>query len=73
MNSTWIDGEGNAQFRQTKYHWYHDKREDYESAVEHLRAAKEKRAAAVSALAVHGLMIGAMDREQRFRLNSSSF
>jgi N-acetylglucosaminyldiphosphoundecaprenol N-acetyl-beta-D-mannosaminyltransferase len=43
---------------------------DYESAVDTIiRAAKEKRAAAVSALAVHGLMIGAMDREQRFRLN----
>jgi N-acetylglucosaminyldiphosphoundecaprenol N-acetyl-beta-D-mannosaminyltransferase len=43
---------------------------DYEGAVDVIiRAAKEKRAAAVSALAVHGLMTGALDREQRFRLN----
>ena len=43
---------------------------DYESAVDIIfRAAKEKRPAAVSALAVHGLMTGALDREQRFRLN----
>jgi N-acetylglucosaminyldiphosphoundecaprenol N-acetyl-beta-D-mannosaminyltransferase len=43
---------------------------DYEAAVDIIfRAAKEKRSAAVSALAVHGLMTGALDREQRFRLN----
>jgi len=43
---------------------------DYEGAVDIImRAAKAKRAAAVSALAVHGLMIGARDPEQRFRLN----
>ena len=43
---------------------------DYEGAVEIIiRAAREKKQAAVSALAVHGLMTGALDREQRFRLN----
>jgi len=43
---------------------------DYEGAVDIIiRAAKENRAAAVSALAVHGLMVGARDQEQRFRLN----
>jgi N-acetylglucosaminyldiphosphoundecaprenol N-acetyl-beta-D-mannosaminyltransferase len=43
---------------------------DYEEAVEIIvRAAKERKPAAVSALAVHGLMTGTLDREQRFRLN----
>ena len=43
---------------------------DYEAATEFvLRAAREKRAAAVSAVAVHGLMTGVLDREQKFRLN----
>ena len=43
---------------------------DYERAVQVvLDAAREKRAAAVSALAVHGVMMGVLDREQRFRLN----
>jgi N-acetylglucosaminyldiphosphoundecaprenol N-acetyl-beta-D-mannosaminyltransferase len=43
---------------------------DYEHAVHViLQAAREKRAAAVSALAVHGLMTGVLDREQKFRLN----
>ena len=43
---------------------------DYEAAVGLiLRAARERRPAAISALAVHGLMTGVMDREQRFRLN----
>jgi N-acetylglucosaminyldiphosphoundecaprenol N-acetyl-beta-D-mannosaminyltransferase len=43
---------------------------DYEGAVDIVvRAAKEKKPAAVSALAVHGLMTGVLDREQRFRLN----
>src|SRR5882672_11867345 len=43
---------------------------DYESAVDFVfRAAREHRSAIVSALAVHGLMTGALDREQRFRLN----
>ena len=43
---------------------------DYEAAIDFvLRAAREKRAAAISALAVHGLMTGALDREQKFRLN----
>ena len=43
---------------------------DYEHAVEViLKAAREKRGAAVSALAVHGLMTGVLDREQKFRLN----
>jgi exopolysaccharide biosynthesis WecB/TagA/CpsF family protein len=43
---------------------------DYEAAVEFvLRAAHQKRGAAVSALAVHGLMTGVLDREQKYRLN----
>jgi exopolysaccharide biosynthesis WecB/TagA/CpsF family protein len=43
---------------------------DYEAAVEFvIWAAQEKRAAAISALAVHGLMSGVLDGEQRFRLN----
>jgi len=43
---------------------------DYDHAVETiLDAARERRCAAVSALAVHGLMTGVLDREQKFRLN----
>ena len=43
---------------------------DYESAVDQVvQAAKGKRPFAVTALAVHGVMTGAMDPEQRFRLN----
>ncbi len=43
---------------------------DYESAVDQIvDAAKSKRPFAVTALAVHGVMTGAMDPEQRFRLN----
>jgi N-acetylglucosaminyldiphosphoundecaprenol N-acetyl-beta-D-mannosaminyltransferase len=43
---------------------------DYEAAVEFvIRTAEEKRGAAISALAVHGLMMGVLDREQKFRLN----
>jgi len=43
---------------------------DYEAAVEFvIRAAKERRGAAISALAVHGLMTGVSDREQKYRLN----
>ena len=43
---------------------------DYESAVEQtVEAARSKRAFSVAALAVHGVMTGAMDSEQRFRLN----
>ena len=43
---------------------------DYESAVEQIvEAAKAKRPYAVTALAVHGVMTGALDPEQRFRLN----
>ena len=46
---------------------------DYEGAVEHIiSAAKEGRSAAVSALAVHGLMTGVLDREQKYRLNHLS-
>jgi N-acetylglucosaminyldiphosphoundecaprenol N-acetyl-beta-D-mannosaminyltransferase len=46
---------------------------DYEGAEEAIiRAAREKRAMSVSALAVHGLMTGALDREQKFRLNQFS-
>jgi exopolysaccharide biosynthesis WecB/TagA/CpsF family protein len=43
---------------------------DYESAVDQIvKAAEDKRGFAVTALAVHGVMTGAMDSEQRFRLN----
>jgi N-acetylglucosaminyldiphosphoundecaprenol N-acetyl-beta-D-mannosaminyltransferase len=43
---------------------------DYEAAVDIIfRAANERKGVAVSALAVHGLMTGALDREQKFRLN----
>ena len=43
---------------------------DYESAVEKIiSAAHEKRPFAVSALAVHGVMTGALDMIHRFRLN----
>lgn len=43
---------------------------DYEAAVDFvLRAAQEKRGAAISALAVHGVMTGVLDREHKFRLN----
>ncbi len=43
---------------------------DYEAATDFvLRAAQEKRRAAISALAVHGLMTGVLDRFQKFRLN----
>jgi N-acetylglucosaminyldiphosphoundecaprenol N-acetyl-beta-D-mannosaminyltransferase len=43
---------------------------DYEGAVEAiLRAAHERRAFSVSALAVHGVMSGVLNREHRYRLN----
>jgi N-acetylglucosaminyldiphosphoundecaprenol N-acetyl-beta-D-mannosaminyltransferase len=43
---------------------------DYEAAVEMiLRAAREKRPLAVSALAVHGVMTGFLDPEHKYRLN----
>jgi N-acetylglucosaminyldiphosphoundecaprenol N-acetyl-beta-D-mannosaminyltransferase len=43
---------------------------DYDAAIDFvLRAAREKRGAAISALAVHGLMTGVLDRVQKFRLN----
>jgi len=43
---------------------------DYEAAVQFvMRTAEEKRGAAISAVAVHGLMMGVLDREQKFRLN----
>jgi N-acetylglucosaminyldiphosphoundecaprenol N-acetyl-beta-D-mannosaminyltransferase len=43
---------------------------DYDGAVDIIvRAARERKSAAVSALAVHGLMTGVFDREQKFRLN----
>ena len=43
---------------------------DYDSAVDLIvGAARERRSFAVTALAVHGVMTGAMDAEQRFRLN----
>src|SRR5271169_5642616 len=43
---------------------------DYEAAVDRIiRAAHERRGFAASALAVHGLMTGVLDAEQRYRLN----
>ncbi len=43
---------------------------DYEGAVDAIaRAARERIGTAISALAVHGLMTGVFDREQKFRLN----
>lgn len=43
---------------------------DYEGAEEAiLQAARDKRPFSVSALAVHGLMTGVLDHEQRYRLN----
>ena len=43
---------------------------DYQKTMNFIfEAASEKRGAAISALAVHGLMTGAIDREQKFRLN----
>jgi N-acetylglucosaminyldiphosphoundecaprenol N-acetyl-beta-D-mannosaminyltransferase len=43
---------------------------DYEAAVEFvIGAARERRGAAISALAVHGLMTGVSDSEQKYRLN----
>ena len=43
---------------------------DYEGAVKAtLAAARERRAFSVSALAVHGVMTGVLDREHRYRLN----
>jgi N-acetylglucosaminyldiphosphoundecaprenol N-acetyl-beta-D-mannosaminyltransferase len=43
---------------------------DYESAVAQIiDAARQRRAYAATALAVHGVMTGALDPEQRFRLN----
>lgn len=44
---------------------------DYEGAVDRIIcAARQKRSFIVSALAVHGLMTGVLDAEQKFRLNS---
>lgn len=43
---------------------------DYEAAVEHIvEAARERRGASITALAVHGVMTGVLDPEQRYRLN----
>ena len=43
---------------------------DYDAAVEFVvRAARERRAAAISALAVHGVMTGVMDSHHLYRLN----
>lgn len=43
---------------------------DYQQATDFIcQAARHKRGVAVSALAVHGLMTGVLDREQQFRLN----
>lgn len=44
---------------------------DYQAALDFIfQAAGERRGAAISALAVHGLMTGATDRQHKFRLNN---
>jgi exopolysaccharide biosynthesis WecB/TagA/CpsF family protein len=44
---------------------------DYEGAVERIiTAARQRRGMAVSALAVHGVMTGVLDRVHRYRLNT---
>src|SRR4051794_7945817 len=44
---------------------------DYDAAVERvIQAARGRQALAVSAMAVHGVMTGALDPEHRHRLNS---
>ncbi len=44
---------------------------DYEGALERIKiAATERQSMAVSALAVHGIMTGVQDAEQKYRLNS---
>jgi len=46
---------------------------DYEGAIEYvLCAARARQSASISALAVHGLMTGALDREHKHRLNNLS-
>jgi N-acetylglucosaminyldiphosphoundecaprenol N-acetyl-beta-D-mannosaminyltransferase len=43
---------------------------DYQNTMDFVfDAAREKRSAAISALAVHGLMTGVFNREQKYRLN----
>ena len=43
---------------------------DYQMALDFVfEAAGQKRGSAISALAVHGLMTGTINREQKFRLN----
>jgi N-acetylglucosaminyldiphosphoundecaprenol N-acetyl-beta-D-mannosaminyltransferase len=43
---------------------------DYDASVEFIfRAARERRGAAISALAVHGVMTGVLDSAHKFRLN----
>jgi exopolysaccharide biosynthesis WecB/TagA/CpsF family protein len=44
---------------------------DYEGAIEYVvRAARAGRAASISALAVHGVMTGVLDKEHQHRLNN---
>jgi exopolysaccharide biosynthesis WecB/TagA/CpsF family protein len=44
---------------------------DYEAVLEFIfQAARDKRGAAISALAVHGVMTGVLDQEHKFRLNN---
>src|SRR2546430_17160960 len=43
---------------------------DYQKAMDFVfKAAHERRGAAISALAVHGMMTGVFNREQKYRLN----
>lgn len=44
---------------------------DYDGAIDYvIRAARERRGASISALAVHGVMTGALDKEHQHRLNN---
>jgi len=46
---------------------------DYEGVVEHVaRAVRERQSLSISALAVHGIMTGVLDKEHKHRLNSLS-
>lgn len=43
---------------------------DYEACVDRIfQAARDRKGAAISALAVHGVMTGVLDKEHKFRLN----
>jgi N-acetylglucosaminyldiphosphoundecaprenol N-acetyl-beta-D-mannosaminyltransferase len=46
---------------------------DYEGVIQHVaRAVRERQSVSISALAVHGIMTGVLDKEHKHRLNSLS-